>query len=98
MADDVTDTVEACIYDFFTHRCCSATFWEEEHGNFDGDGLFHYGVMIGETCAAITIDHNSTINLIDIEVIKMLHLATCASTAPYLLRSSYGTFADFTHS
>jgi hypothetical protein len=91
MADDVTDTVEACIYQFFNHRHYSATFWEEERGNFDGDGLFHYGVMIGATCYAITIDHNSTINLISIEVIETLHLATRASTAPYLLPSSYGT-------
>jgi hypothetical protein len=56
MADDVTDTVEACRYHFFCHRFCSATFWEEEHGNFDGDGLFHHGVMIGERCAATTIE------------------------------------------
>jgi hypothetical protein len=48
MADDATDTVEAGRYHFFRHRYCSATFWEEEHGNFDGDGLFHYGVMIGD--------------------------------------------------
>jgi hypothetical protein len=91
MADDVTDTMEAGRYHFFHHRYCSATFWEEERGNFDGDGLFHHGVMIGDRCAATTIDHISTINLISIEVVETLHLATRASTTPYLLRSSYGT-------
>jgi hypothetical protein len=48
-------------------------------------------VKIGDRCAATTIDHISTINLISIEVVETLHLATRASTVPYLLRSSYGT-------
>jgi hypothetical protein len=55
------DTVEAGRYHFFHHRYCSATFWEEQCGNFDGDGLFHHDVMIGDRCAATTIDHISTI-------------------------------------
>jgi hypothetical protein len=91
MADDVTDNMEACRYHFFRHRYCSVTFWEEERGNFDGDGLFHNSVMIGERCAATTIDKNSTINLISIEVVDKLHLAARASKVPYLLHSSYGT-------
>jgi hypothetical protein len=91
MADHVMDTMKGCIYHFVHHSRCSATFWEEEHGNFVGDGLFQYGVMIGDTCAAITIDHNSTINLISIEVVEKLHIATRARTVPYLLHSSYGT-------
>jgi hypothetical protein len=91
MEDDVIDTVEVGRYHFFCHRYCSATFWEVEHGNFDSDGLFHHGLMIGDRCATTTIDHISTINLINIEVVAMLHLATRASTTPYLLRSSYGT-------
>jgi hypothetical protein len=91
MADDVMDTVEASRYHFVRHNSCSATFWEEERGNFVGDGLFHYGVMIGETCAPITIDHNSTVNLICIEFMETLHIATRACIVPYLLHSSHGT-------
>jgi hypothetical protein len=90
MADDVTDN-KACRNHFFRHRHCSVTFWEEEHGHFDGDGLSHHSVVIGERCAAITIDKNSTINLISIEVMDKLHLATRASKVPYLLHSSYDT-------
>jgi hypothetical protein len=56
--------------------------------------------MIGERCAATTIDKNSTVNLISIEVVEKLHLAKHASKVPYLLHSSYGTLlishiADF---
>jgi hypothetical protein len=91
MVDDVTDTMEACRYHFFCHRYCSATFWEEERGNFYGDGLFHHGVTIGERYAATITDTNSTINLISIEVIEQLQIATRARTLPYLLHSSYGT-------
>jgi hypothetical protein len=91
MADDVTDNMEACRYHFFCHIYCSVTFWEEERGNFDGDGLFHHSVMIGERCAATTIDKNSAVNLISVEVVEKLHLATRANKVPYLLHSSYGT-------
>jgi hypothetical protein len=48
-------------------------------------------VIIGERCAATTIDKNSTVNLISIEVVEKLHLAARASKVPYLLHSSYGT-------
>jgi hypothetical protein len=91
MVDDVTDNMEACRYHLFHRRYCSVTFWEEEHGDFDGDGLFHHSVMIGELCAATTIDKNSTFNLISIEVMEKLHLVTRASKVPYLLHSLYGT-------
>jgi hypothetical protein len=91
MEDDVTDIVEVCRYHFVRHSRCSSTFWEEEHGNFVGDGLLHYGVMIGESCVATTINSNSTINLISIEVVEKFHLTTRARTMTYLLCSSYGT-------
>jgi hypothetical protein len=85
------DNVEVCKYHFFRRRYCSVTFWEEERGNFDGDGLFHDSVIIGERLAATTIDKNSTVNLISIEVMEKLHLAARASKVPYILHSSYGT-------
>jgi hypothetical protein len=84
----VSSTPTACGYHFFHHRYCSVTFWEEERGDFDDDGLFHHSVMIGERCAAITIDKKSTVNLISIEVLEKLQ---CACKVPYLLHSSYGT-------
>jgi hypothetical protein len=96
MADDVTDTVETGRYHSFRHRYFSAIFWEEERGNFNGDGLFHHGVMIGDRCAITTIDHISTINLISIEVVETLHLATRASTAPYLNSSRLNPDANAT--
>ena len=90
MAEDVEDILGARRYHFLRHKYCSATFWEEERGNFDGDGLFHHEVVIGEQRATATIDGSSTLNLISIEVVEKLQLPTCARTVPYLLHSSYG--------
>ena len=84
------DSLETRKYHFFHNRYCSAAFWEEERGNFDGDGLFHHSVLIGERCAATTIDSSSSINLISTEVVEKLRLPTSARTVPYLLRSTYG--------
>ena len=91
MADDVTDMLEIRKYRFLHGKYCSAAFWEEEIGTFHGDGLFHHSVLIGERCAATTIDGSSNLNLISIEVIEKLQLPMSARTVPYLLRSSYGT-------
>ena len=91
MAASAMDTLETCRYHFLRHKYCSATFWKEEHGTFDGDGLFHHCVQIGERCAAATIDISSNLNLISIEVVEKLQLPKCARPKPYLLRSSYGT-------
>ena len=91
MADDVTDTLETRRYPFLHHKYCSATFWEEERGNFVGDGLFHHSVAIGERYVATTIDGSSSLNLISIEVVEKLQLPTSVRRVPYLLCSSYGT-------
>jgi hypothetical protein len=47
MAEGAEDNLESQRYDFLHNKYCSATFWEEERGNFDGDGLFHHDVVIG---------------------------------------------------
>ena len=91
MVEGAEDNLESRRYDFLCNKYCSATFLEEERGTFDGDGLFHHDVVIGERRAAATIDGSSTLNLISIEVVEKLQLPTCARTVTYLLHSSYGT-------
>ena len=91
MADKATDTLDTHRYHFLRHKYGSDTFWEEECGTFDGDGLFHHCVQIGERCVAATIDGSSNLNLVSIEVVDKLQLHKCARSKPYLLRSSYGT-------
>ena len=91
MEDTATDTLETRRYPFLHHIYCSDAFWEEEHGTFDGDGLFHHHVQIGERCAAATVDGSSNLNLISIEAVEKLQLHQCAHQKPYLLPSSYGT-------
>jgi hypothetical protein len=82
--------VETRRYQFLRKRYCSTTFWEEEDGTFDGDGLFHREVLIEGRRAAATVDRSSTVNLVSIEVVEKLQLSKCAHATPYLLPSSYG--------
>ena len=91
MVDSAMDTLETRQYHFLHHKYCSDTFWEEEQGAFNGDGLFHHRVQIGERCAAATIDGSSNLNLVSIEVVEKLQLHKFSNLKPYLLRSSYGT-------
>ena len=64
---------------------CSDTFCEEDSSAIPTSDLFQFTADIKGSCAAITIDDGSFINLVSIEVVEKLQLFTHPHFRPYLL-------------
>ena len=76
---------------------CSDTFCEEDSSAIPTSDLFHFTADIKGSCAAITIDDGSFINLVSIEVVEKLQLFTHPHFRPYLL-ATYDDMLPITQS
>ena len=72
----------------------SSDFLLEEKGY--GAELFHTYCKVGEKVCAMTIDHDSSINAVGIDMVEKLQLSTTPHSRSYSLRRCYDKF-DITH-